>query len=119
MLRVHQSGSQCSGWAPAASCSQASRAASQSILAPVRRYTNTRRTPSQPPMASASSAMRLSGSVLPPRTCSSAVISRRAPMSTMRSFSDLAEKPPKTTEWIAPIRLQACMATMASTDMGR
>lgn len=40
-------------------------------------------------------------------------------MSTMRSFSDLAEKPPKTTEWIAPIRLQACMATMASTDMGR
>ena len=80
---------------------------------------DTRRTPSQPPMASASSAMRLSGSVLPPRTCSSAVISRRAPMSTMRSFSDLAEKPPKTTEWIAPIRLQACMATMASTDMGR
>ena len=31
---------------------------------------------------------------------------------------DLAEKPPNTTEWIAPMRAQACMATTPSIDIG-
>jgi hypothetical protein len=30
----------------------------------------------------------------------------------------LAEKPPNTTEWMAPMRAQACMATTPSTDIG-
>ena len=36
-----------------------------------------------------------------------------------RSARDCAEKPPKTMEWVAPIRAQACMATTPSTDIGR
>jgi hypothetical protein len=35
----------------------------------------------------------------------------------MRSRTDCAEKPPKTTEWMAPMRAQACMATMPSTPI--
>jgi hypothetical protein len=30
----------------------------------------------------------------------------------------LAEKPPNTTECVAPMRAQACMATTPSTDIG-
>ncbi len=37
----------------------------------------------------------------------------------MRSRSDSAEKPPKTTEWIAPIRAQASIATGSSGIIGR
>ncbi|EDT37108.1 hypothetical protein BamMEX5DRAFT_7114 [Burkholderia ambifaria MEX-5] len=62
--------------------------------------------------------MLLSGSVLPPRACSSAVMSATAPTSTSRSFSDFAEKPPNTTECVAPMRAQACIATMPSIDIG-
>ncbi|CAM3509284.1 hypothetical protein BUUB107078_34300 [Burkholderia ubonensis] len=62
--------------------------------------------------------MLLSGSVLPPRSCSSAVTSALAPTSTSRSLSDFAEKPPNTTECVAPMRAQACIATIASTDIG-
>jgi hypothetical protein len=29
----------------------------------------------------------------------------------------LAEKPPNTTEWVAPMRAQASMAATPSTDM--
>jgi hypothetical protein len=36
----------------------------------------------------------------------------------MRSRSDWAEKPPNTTEWMAPMRAQACMAATPSMDMG-
>ncbi len=36
----------------------------------------------------------------------------------MRSCSDLAENPPNTTEWVAPMRAQACIAAMPSTDIG-
>ena len=42
-----------------------------------------------------------------------------APVSAMRSRRLCAEKPPKTTEWVAPMRAQACIATMPSTDMPR
>ncbi|VWC55158.1 hypothetical protein BLA9940_07075 [Burkholderia aenigmatica] len=62
--------------------------------------------------------MLFSGSVLPPRACSSAVTSAVAPTSTSRSFSDFAEKPPNTTECVAPMRAQACIATMPSIDIG-
>ena len=69
-------------------------------------------------MASASSTIALSGSALPPRICSSAVMTATAPASTMRSCRDLAEKPPKTTECVAPMRAQACIAATPSIDIG-
>ena len=72
----------------------------------------------QPPIASASSTAGFSAISLPPRYWPSDVMTRRAPASMMRSLMLLAEKPPKTTEWIAPIRAQACIATTASTDIG-
>ena len=62
--------------------------------------------------------MAFSGNALPPRICSSAVMTRTAPVSAMRSRRLCAEKPPKTTEWIAPMRAQACIATTPSTDIG-
>ena len=39
--------------------------------------------------------------------------------SSMRLASSSAEKPPKTTEWIAPMRAQASMATCARGIIGR
>ena len=74
-------------------------------------------TVSQPPWARASSTMAFSGSALPPRACSSAVMTRLAPVSMMRSRSAWAEKPPNTTECGAPMRAQACMATTPSMLM--
>ena len=38
--------------------------------------------------------------------------------SSMRVASSLEEKPPKTTEWIAPRRAQASMAIGASGTIG-
>ena len=38
--------------------------------------------------------------------------------SSMREASSLAAKPPNTTEWIAPSRAQASMATTASGIIG-
>ena len=38
--------------------------------------------------------------------------------SSIRVASSLAAKPPKTTEWIAPRRAQASMATAASGTIG-
>ena len=38
--------------------------------------------------------------------------------SSMRLASSWAAKPPKTTEWIAPSRAQASMATIASGIIG-
>ena len=87
------------------------------MLPPVRLYTMTFLTFSQSPKASASSTMTFNGKALPPRICSSAVITAIAPTSTMRSCNDFAEKPPKTTEWVAPIRAQACIATTPSIDI--
>lgn len=55
---------------------------------------------------------------LPPRNWPSEVIRATAPASLMRSRRDWAEKPPKTMEWMAPIRAQACMATTPSTVIG-
>ena len=38
--------------------------------------------------------------------------------SSMRVASSFAAKPPNTTEWIAPIRAQASIATIASGTIG-
>jgi hypothetical protein len=39
--------------------------------------------------------------------------------SSMRTASSLAAKPPNTTEWMAPMRAQASIATIASGIIGR
>ncbi len=78
----------------------------------------TSRIVSQPLMPSASSTMALRASALPPRFCSSAVMTITAPASWMRSRRLCAEKPPKTTECVAPMRAQACIAATPSTDIG-
>ena len=73
---------------------------------------------SQPPIANASSTTGLSGISRPPRNWPSAVITAIAPASMMRSWTDFAEKPPNTTEWVAPMRAQACIATTTWIDIG-
>lgn len=66
----------------------------------------------------ASSTLAFSGVRLPPRTPSSAVITTFDLQSMMRPARASGEKPPKTTEWIAPMRVQASMATTASGIIG-
>jgi hypothetical protein len=99
------------------SANQWSRPAVMAMSAPVRLTTSTFFTELQPPKAMASSTMAFKGRCLPPRTCWSAVITATAPVSSMRSRSDWAEKPPNTTEWVAPMRAQACMAATPSIDI--
>ena len=55
----------------------------------------------------------------PRRSVASAVTSALASENSIRSFTDSAEKPPKTTLWIAPIRAQASIAATASGSIGR
>ncbi len=59
---------------------------------------------------SASSVFCLSGTLRPPRRPPSAVITRLLSQSLIRSARESGEKPPNTTEWIAPIRAQASIA---------
>src|SRR5579884_1844659 len=95
-----------SGAAPAMrSCHHRSRPGCIGTASPVRRSTTTRRTLGVP--ASASSALRLSGTTAPRRYPPSAVTSTVAAASLMRSRSESAENPPKTTVWIAPMRAHA------------
>ena len=54
----------------------------------------------------------------PPRQPPSAVMTSLAPASSMRSLTAFAENPPNTTEWIAPMRAQACIAITASGISG-
>ncbi len=100
-------GSQWSETRSISSCSQTSRSGSQGTSPPVRRTTSWR-TPGS--AASALSALAFSGVRRPPRGASSAVIRSFAPESTMRERRASAEKPAKTTEWMAPMRAQASMA---------
>jgi hypothetical protein len=67
---------------------------------------------------SASSALALSGTLRPPRMPSSAVMSIFAWQSWIRPRSAEELKPPKTIEWIAPIRAQASMAITSSGTIG-
>jgi hypothetical protein len=55
---------------------------------------------------------------LPPRTPASAQMTNRLAQSSIRPASASGEKPPKTTEWIAPMRAQASIATAPSTTIG-
>ena len=96
---------------------QRSRPACQAIDRPVRLNTNTVWTRGQ--ARSAASTLALSGTWRPPRSPSSAVTTTRQSESRIRSLSDSGEKPPNTTEWTAPIRAQASIATAASGTMGR
>ena len=69
--------------------------------------------------ASATSAVVLSGTMLPRRHAPSPVMSTLAPASWMRSRSESAEKPPNTTECAAPMRAQASSAIGSSGTMPR
>ena len=53
-----------------------------------------------------------------PSIAPDAVISTLGRASSMRIASSLGAKPPNTTEWTAPIRAQASMATTASGIIG-
>jgi hypothetical protein len=86
--------------------------------APVRFTTSTCLTVSVPGDESAWSTLALSGTFLPPRTPSSAVITTVDAQSAMRPASESGENPPNTTEWIAPMRAQASIATAASGIIG-
>ena len=67
--------------------------------------------------AIASSAIPLSGTVVPRRQASSWVIRNSHPMSSIREESESAENPPKTTVCGAPSRAQASIATGNSGTM--
>ena len=69
--------------------------------------------------ATARSAVSLSGTICPRRKAPSPVISTFASASWMRSRRESEEKPPKTTEWAAPIRAHARSAIGSSGTMPR
>ena len=98
------------------SCHQRSRPAFMSTSPSVRRTTT--QVLIVGVSARALSTFALSGMTLPRRQPPSAVMQSLAPQSLMRSRSASAEKPPKTTVWGAPMRVQASMAIAASGIMG-
>ena len=75
---------------------------------PVRRTTTTWSTP--PERSTAASTFAFSGTLRPPRRPSSAVITIRDAQPSIRLASESGEKPPNTTEWMAPRRAQASIA---------
>ncbi len=97
---------------------QMSRWACHLMLPPVRLQTMIFCTLLVSGWVSASSTFSFSGVRLPPRTPSSAVITTLDLQSMMRPASASGEKPPNTTEWIAPMRAQASIATTASGIIG-
>ena len=66
-----------------------------------------------------SSTCCLIGAVLPLRRAPSTVMRALASLNSMRSRTEPAENPPKTTLWGAPMRAQASMATTTSGIIGR
>ena len=66
-----------------------------------------------------SSTCCLIGAVLPLRRAPSTVISVLASENSMRSLTESAENPPKTTLCGAPIRAQASIETTTSGIIGR
>ena len=95
---------------------QTSFLSSQLISPPVLFITSVFLTSGQPRRAS--STLDLSGTFLPPLKPSSAVITILQSASRILSLSDSGEKPPKTTECTAPIRVQASIANAVSTIIG-
>ena len=83
---------------------------------PVRRTTTTFLTVGE--FSQASSTLRLSGTTLPRRHPSSAVMIATAAASFMRSRTASALNPPKTTEWAAPILAHASIAIGSSGIIG-
>ncbi|MNV47165.1 hypothetical protein D3C71_1390240 [compost metagenome] len=114
-----RSGSHTDGCVSTMSWNQRSRGACMSTAPPVWRTTSTVSTVLVPGSFSAASTLAFSGTFLPPRRPSSAVMISLLAQSPTRSAMELAAKPPNTTEWIAPTRAQASMATAASTIIGR
>jgi hypothetical protein len=55
---------------------------------------------------------------LPPREPASALTTSRGDASSMREASAPDAKPPKTTQWMAPMRAQASIANAASATIG-
>ena len=92
----------------AASWYQKSRDGFMSTAPPVRLTTTTQSTP--PALAIAASTLAFSGTFLPPRRPSSAVMMILDWQSVMRWARLSGEKPANTTEWMAPIRAQASIA---------
>src|SRR5882757_4939502 len=92
----------------AASWYQKSRTGFISTGVPVGLTTTTQSTP--PLLAIAASTLAFSGTFLPPRRPSSAVMTTLDWQSVMRWARLLGEDPANTTEWIAPIRAQASIA---------
>ncbi len=84
---------------------------------PTRRTTRTRCTVGV--SVRAWSTLRLSGTIVPWRNPPSAVMTTFACASLIRSRSDSAENPPKTTVCTAPIRAHASIAIGSSGIMGR
>ena len=68
--------------------------------------------------SSASWVFFFSGTLRPPRGPSSAVTTTRQSESRIRSRSASGENPPNTTEWTAPMRAHASIATAASGTIG-
>ena len=103
-------------WQLTISCHQISRSEFQAVSWPVRFTTNTFSTLCLP--FNASSTAGFSANADPLRKPPSAVITNLASASWIRDKSASAENPPKTTEWTAPIRAQANIATAASGIIG-
>ena len=82
---------------------------------PVWRSTSTALTET---LSSAASTLAFSGMRLPPRSPSSAVTIQSLRQSSTRPAIASGLKPPKMTEWIAPIRAQASMAKAPSGTIG-
>jgi hypothetical protein len=68
--------------------------------------------------STALSTLAFSGMIAPRRYPPSAVTMSLASASFMRSRTASAENPPKTTLWVAPMRVHASIATAASGIIG-
>ena len=112
------SGGQSADTSAVASCHQISRCLCHATSPPVRLSTITLSIVFTSGLVSASSTFFLRGTARPPRTPSSAVITTLAFESIIRPDSASGEKPPNTTVWTAPIRVQASIATAASGTIG-
>ena len=110
------SGGQFGAAAARASCHQMSLSV-QAMSCSVRRTTSTFSIVGH--IATASSAMSLSGMICPRRHAPSPVMTSLQEASWMRSARADAAKPPKTTEWIAPMRAQASIEIGSSGTMPR
>jgi hypothetical protein len=100
------------------SCHQWSRPACIGTCSPVRRTTTTEDTVFIPAPLNAPSTFAFSGTTAPRRYPPSAVTMSLASASFMRSRSASELKPPNTTLWVAPMRVQASMVIAASGIIG-